>query len=83
MQRMHSEHLFWCHLRHIRVAAAVTCHPQDLFERPSFIITLVPDVVGAEMCGTLKNIVALAAGFVEGMGYGKWLGRSACWFNYS
>lgn len=43
---------------------------QDLFERPSFIITLVPDVVGAEMCGTLKNIVALAAGFVEGLGYG-------------
>ena len=45
---------------------------QDIFEGPSFYITLVPDVVGAEMCGTLKNIVALAAGFVEGLGYGGW-----------
>ncbi|KAI3425907.1 hypothetical protein D9Q98_007879 [Chlorella vulgaris] len=43
---------------------------KDIFERPSFYTTLVPDPVGAEMCGTLKNIVALAAGFVEGMGYG-------------
>lgn len=43
---------------------------QEIFERPYFYTTLVPDVVGAEMCGTLKNIVALAAGFVEGLGYG-------------
>ena len=52
---------------------------QDIFEGPSFYITLVPDVVGAEMCGTLKNIAALAAGFVEGLGYGAVAGWRGWW----
>ena len=65
------------------LSCVVPCCPalllQDIFEGPSFYITLVPDVVGAEMCGTLKNIVALAAGFVEGLGYGAVAGWRGWW----
>ena len=41
-----------------------------LFETPHFYVQLVPDIAGAEMAGTLKNVVALAAGFVDGLGKG-------------
>lgn len=43
---------------------------KKLFETNYFVVNLLPDVVGAEMCGTLKNIVALAAGMVDGLGLG-------------
>jgi glycerol-3-phosphate dehydrogenase (NAD+) len=43
---------------------------KKLFETRYFNINLLPDVAGAEMCGTLKNIVALAAGMVDGLGLG-------------
>jgi glycerol-3-phosphate dehydrogenase (NAD+) len=40
------------------------------FNRPEFQVGLVEDTVGVELCGALKNIVAMGAGFCDGMGWG-------------
>ncbi len=43
---------------------------QEIFITPEFRPYTNPDIVGVELGGTLKNIVALAAGMMAGMGYG-------------
>ncbi|WWD17462.1 glycerol-3-phosphate dehydrogenase (NAD(+)) [Kwoniella shandongensis] len=43
---------------------------QKLFQTPNFKVQLIDDVAGVSLCGALKNIVAVAAGFVDGLGYG-------------
>lgn len=42
-----------------------------LFNTNTFKISCVTDVYGVELCGALKNIVALAAGFADGMQCGE------------
>lgn len=43
---------------------------QDLFMLPYFRVYTNPDIIGVELGGALKNIVALGAGIADGLGFG-------------
>ncbi|MDZ5471193.1 NAD(P)H-dependent glycerol-3-phosphate dehydrogenase (plasmid) [Bacillus sp. 31A1R] len=43
---------------------------QDIFINNNFRVYTNPDIVGVEIGGALKNIIALAAGITDGLGYG-------------
>ena len=43
---------------------------QNVFMSPVFRVYTSPDVLGIELGGSLKNVVALAAGIADGLGYG-------------
>lgn len=44
---------------------------QKLFQTPKFKVQLIEDVAGVSLCGALKNVVAVAAGLSDGLGYGN------------
>ena len=43
---------------------------QDIFMNEVFRVYTSPDVLGMELGGSLKNVIALAAGMADGLGYG-------------
>ncbi|MCJ8735502.1 hypothetical protein PDJAM_G00247770 [Pangasius djambal] len=43
---------------------------KELMQTPNFRITVVSDSNTVELCGALKNIVAVGAGFCDGLGFG-------------
>lgn len=43
---------------------------QDIFMNEVFRVYTSPDVLGMELGGSLKNVIALAAGMIDGLGYG-------------
>jgi len=44
---------------------------QRMISTPAFRAYSSPDVVGAELAAALKNVIAIAAGIVDGLGYGQ------------
>lgn len=50
--------------------AAVALRVQEIFNSTSFRIYTSEDIVGVELGGSLKNVIALAAGICDGLGLG-------------
>lgn len=63
--------------RGIPTATVVACRDEEVAKRlqrilatRAFRVYTNLDLVGVELCGTLKNVVAIAAGMSDGLGYG-------------
>jgi glycerol-3-phosphate dehydrogenase (NAD(P)+) len=50
--------------------ASLAEEARKLLESPRFVISTSDDVIGVELCGALKNIIALGAGMMDGLGLG-------------
>ena len=50
--------------------AVIATALQELFSTPTFRVYTNPDVVGCEIAGVVKNVIAIAAGMAKGMGFG-------------
>jgi len=50
--------------------ASLAALVQELFHRPAFRVYRSDDLVGVELGGALKNVIAIAAGVCDGLGFG-------------
>jgi glycerol-3-phosphate dehydrogenase (NAD(P)+) len=48
----------------------VATRVQNLFNRPAFRVYTSADIMGVELAGALKNVIAIAAGVGDGLGFG-------------
>lgn len=58
--------------------SVVACHNlevakqvQELLNSPGFSVYVSDDIVGVELCGALKNVIAIGAGMLDGLGLGN------------
>ncbi len=49
---------------------AIARRAQELMDSPRFMLSASDDVIGVELGGALKNIIALGAGMIDGLGLG-------------
>jgi glycerol-3-phosphate dehydrogenase (NAD(P)+) len=49
---------------------AAAAEVQKIFSCPTFRVYTTPDVLGVELGGALKNVIAIASGVAEGLGFG-------------
>ncbi len=63
----------------LRMPTTVVCAAEDIaeataiqhvFSTEAFRVYTSTDVIGVEICGSLKNVIAIAAGIVDGIGLG-------------
>lgn len=53
------------------IDAAITARVQHAFSTDRFRVYSTDDVVGVEVGGALKNVIAIAAGIADGLGFGS------------
>jgi glycerol-3-phosphate dehydrogenase (NAD(P)+) len=53
--------------RNLKVAGEV----QGLLDSPDFTVFISDDIVGVELCGALKNVIAVGAGIMDGLDLGN------------